>query len=56
MKASADAVYLAVPHHLHYEMIFSAVMGKPVFVEKPVTRTLAEGKKLVESGQAKRSV
>ena len=24
-KSSADAVYLAVPHHLHYEMILSAV-------------------------------
>jgi len=50
-KADLDAVYLAVPHHLHYEMILSAVeAGKPVFVEKPLTRTLAEGQKLVESG------
>jgi len=47
--SSSDAVYLAVPHHLHYEMILSATKrGKPVFVEKPVTRTLAEGKKLVD--------
>jgi len=46
----ADAVYLAVPHHLHYEMILSALnAGKPVFVEKPVTRTLEEGKKLIEA-------
>ena len=54
-KSKADAVYLAVPHHLHYEMILSAVeAGKPVFVEKPVTRTLEEGKKLVEAiGNAK---
>ena len=49
-KASADAVYLAVPHHLHYEMILAAITaGKPTFVEKPVTRTLAEGIKLVET-------
>ena len=48
-KSQADAVYLAVPHHLHYEMILSAVdAGKPVFVEKPITRTLDEGRKLVE--------
>lgn len=48
-KADFDAVYLAVPHNFHYEMILSAVeAGKPVFVEKPVTRTLAEGKKLVD--------
>jgi len=54
-KSSADAVYLAVPHHLHYEMILAAVKaGKPVFVEKPVTRTLGEGKKLIEAiGNAK---
>jgi predicted dehydrogenase len=48
-KSAADAIYLAVPHHLHYEMILSAVKaGKPVFVEKPVTRTLDEAKKLIE--------
>ena len=54
-KSSTDAVYLAVPHHLHYEMILSAVkVGKPVFVEKPVTRTLQEGEKLIgEIGNAK---
>jgi len=48
-KADLDAIYLAVPHNLHHEMILSAVeAGKPVFVEKPVTRTLSEGIKLVE--------
>ena len=48
-KSKVDAVYLAVPHHLHYEMILSAVKaGKPVFVEKPVTRTLDEAKKLIK--------
>jgi predicted dehydrogenase len=48
-KADLDAVYLAVPHNLHYEMILSAVKaGKPGFVEKPVTRTFEEGEKLVE--------
>ena len=54
-RSSADAVYLAVPHHLHYEMILTAVKaGKSVFVEKPITRTLDEAKKLVkELGNAK---
>jgi UDP-N-acetyl-2-amino-2-deoxyglucuronate dehydrogenase len=48
-QAPVDAVYLAVPHHLHYEMIVAALeAGKAVFVEKPVTRTLAEGRKLIE--------
>jgi len=49
-KAKLDAVYLAVPHYLHNEMILSAVgAGKPVFVEKPITRTLEEGIKLIET-------
>lgn len=48
-NAEVDAVYLAVPHHLHYEMILSAAnAGKPVLVEKPLTRTLAEGKNLLK--------
>jgi predicted dehydrogenase len=48
-KTSIDAVYLAVPHHLHYQMILDALAaGKPVLVEKPITRTLSEGGKLVE--------
>lgn len=49
-RAAADAVYLAVPHHLHHRMILEAVAaGKAVFVEKPLTRTLAEGAQLVET-------
>jgi predicted dehydrogenase len=48
-KANCDAVYLAVPHYLHYEMILSAVvLGIPVLVEKPITRTLKEGTKLIK--------
>ena len=48
-KAPVDAVYLAVPHYLHYPMILAAVgAGKAVFVEKPVTQTLIEGVKLVD--------
>ena len=45
----ADAVYLAVPHALHFEMIQTAVAaGLPVLVEKPLTRSLAEALKIVE--------
>jgi predicted dehydrogenase len=48
VKAPADAVYLAVPHHLHAPMILAALeAGKPVFVEKPLTHTLEEGIRLV---------
>lgn len=54
-KAKLDAIYLALPHHLHYEMILSAIKAsKPVFVEKPLTRTLDEGKRLIKAiGDAK---
>ena len=42
------AVYLAVPHNLHFEMIQSAVdAGYQVFSEKPITRTFAEGQEIV---------
>jgi predicted dehydrogenase len=42
-----DAVCLATPHDLHYEMIISAIHAKKhVLSEKPVTRTLAEAQKL----------
>jgi predicted dehydrogenase len=43
-----DAAYLAVPHFLHYGMLKRAVdAGKHVFVEKPITRTTAEGAEIV---------
>jgi len=43
-----SAVYLAVPHNLHFEMIKKAIdAGIHVFVEKPITRTLAEGREIV---------
>lgn len=45
---SLDAVYLAVPHHLHLPMVQTAVAhGVHVFLEKPITRTLAEGRTLL---------
>jgi len=43
-----DAIYLAVPHHLHNRMIQAAVARKlPVLSEKPITRTLSEGLEVV---------
>ena len=44
-----DAVYLGVPHDLHFDMILnSAKAGKTILTEKPLTRTYAEGVELVE--------
>lgn len=49
-EGGVDAVYLAVPHHLHEEMTLAAVRaGKPVLLEKPLARTLEEGKRLVQA-------
>ncbi|MFN2236481.1 MAG: Gfo/Idh/MocA family protein [Anaerolineales bacterium] len=43
-----DAVYLAVPHDLHFEMIRAAVDEDfQIFTEKPITRTFAEGEAVV---------
>ncbi len=40
-NAGADAVYLAVPHHLHRPMIEKAIArGLPVFCEKPIATTM----------------
>jgi UDP-N-acetyl-2-amino-2-deoxyglucuronate dehydrogenase len=47
---AVEAVYLAVPHHLHAPMVLAAVeAGKPALVEKPLARTLDEGVRLVEA-------
>jgi len=44
-----DAVYLAVPHGLHFSMASAAIeAGKPLLLEKPITRTLSEGVRLVD--------
>jgi predicted dehydrogenase len=43
-----EAIYLAVPHNLHFEMIKSAAdAGVHIFTEKPITRTYAEGRDIV---------
>jgi UDP-N-acetyl-2-amino-2-deoxyglucuronate dehydrogenase len=48
-SGDVDAVYLAVPHHLHGGMICQAInKGLPVLVEKPLTRTLEEGQQVLD--------
>src|SRR5690606_24464668 len=42
-----DAVYVATPHSHHLEHALLAIAaGKPVLVEKPLTRNAAEGERL----------
>lgn len=53
-EESLDAVYLAVPHHLHYPMLMEAIQaGVPVLVEKPITRTLDEGAEICRLAEAR---
>jgi predicted dehydrogenase len=43
-QGDLDAVYVAVPHHLHHEIICAALKKRvAVLAEKPITRTLQEG-------------
>ena len=44
----ADAIDIVTPTLTHYEYAVKAVRkSKPIFIEKPLTHTVAEGKKLV---------
>lgn len=45
-----DCVILAVPDHHHRDMLIATVQAeKDVYVEKPLTRTLDEGKEMIEA-------
>jgi predicted dehydrogenase len=49
-----DAVYLAVPHDLHFAMASAAIQrGLHVLLEKPITRTLEEGQQIVLQAKEK---
>lgn len=44
-----DAVYIATPHHLHFEMIACAIQaGVAVLCEKPITTTQEDAQKIVQ--------
>jgi predicted dehydrogenase len=49
-----DAVILATPAEMHYEQTLAALKaGKHVFVEKPLTRTIAEAEEVVGLAKTK---
>jgi len=50
--ASIDAVSIATPNHWHaLQTIWACQAGKDVYVEKPVSHTLLEGRKMVEAAR-----
>ena len=50
---AVDALYIAVPHHLHFPILAAAIEArKPALCEKPITRTLAEGVEITDRAEA----
>ena len=49
---SLEAVFVSVPNYLHCDIGLAALKaGKHLFLEKPLTHTSSDGKKLVEASQ-----
>ena len=48
-----DAVVIASPDHWHHDMLIDAVKaGKDAYIEKPLSRTIEEGREMVKAVQA----
>src|SRR5262249_45144606 len=47
-----EAMYLCTPHHLHQAHVaLAAQAGKHILVEKPIARTMAEGRAMIAAAQ-----
>jgi predicted dehydrogenase len=53
-RSDIDAVVIASPDHWHYHIATDAISaGKDVYLEKPLTFTIAEGQKLIKAVRSK---
>ncbi len=55
MGSKIDAVTVSTPDHMHFPIAMSALaLGKHVFVEKPLTHTLAQTRQLAQAAREKK--
>jgi predicted dehydrogenase len=52
-RSDIDAVFIGTPDHWHHDMLIAAVQaGKDVYVEKPFSKTIEQGKDMVKAVRA----
>lgn len=52
-----DGVYIATPDHWHHDVLIDAVQaGKDCYIEKPFSKTIAEGQEMVRAVRATKQI